>query len=282
MSYKPDENAWMAYLYDEMTGDEKEQMEQYLASSAEARKELESLYALRKMMGTVRDKEVIAPPIVIGETRQRFLWNSPAVKTVMSIAASLLLIILVGRIAGTEIAYSENELTINFGGSKKIDAILEQPSLTAQQVQDMINSSMNQNNLAIQASWSETEKKLDASVKNNLIRNSAKVNELVRQASNASQDEVRKYVAGLQADNQELVKDYFQLTSSQQKDYIEDLLVDFAQYLQQQRNNDLQTLQTRMSSIEQNTSVFKQETEQILASIISSGAVLPTNTTNKY
>jgi hypothetical protein len=76
------------------------------------------------------------------------------------------------------------------------------------------------------------------------------------------------------------VKDYFQLTTNEQQKYIESLLVDFSKYMQQQRNNDLQVLQTRLQNVEQNTTVFKQETEQILASIISSGA--PTSTIKNY
>jgi methionyl-tRNA synthetase len=76
-------------------------------------------------------------------------------------------------------------------------------------------------------------------------------------------------VSGLQAENMQLVKNYFQLTSSEQKQYIESLLVDFAKYLQQQRNDDLQVVQTQLNSLQQNTDIFKQETEQILTSIIS-------------
>jgi hypothetical protein len=103
----------------------------------------------------------------------------------------------------------------------------------------------------------------------------------VQQASKASQDDIRRFAASLQNENQELVKNYFQLTSNEQQKYIEGLLVDFSKYLQQQRNNDLNTLQTRLSSIEQNTTVFKQETEQILASIISSSNTT-TNPSKSY
>jgi hypothetical protein len=67
----------------------------------------------------------------------------------------------------------------------------------------------------------------------------------------------------------QLVKNYFQLTATEQKDYIENLLVDFSKYLQQQRTNDLQVVQTRLNTLEQNTGVFQQETEQILSSIIT-------------
>jgi hypothetical protein len=66
-----------------------------------------------------------------------------------------------------------------------------------------------------------------------------------------------------------MVKNYFQLTSTEQKQYIENLLVDFAKYLQQQRKDDLQVVQTQLNSIQKNTDIFKQETEQILTSIIS-------------
>ncbi|HEY0769633.1 MAG TPA: hypothetical protein VGD31_04810, partial [Sphingobacteriaceae bacterium] len=101
----------------------------------------------------------------------------------------------------------------------------------------------------------------------------------MKSASVATQEQIRNYVATMQAENMQQVKDYFQLTSTQQKEYIETLLVDFDKYLQQQRNNDLQLVQTRLHSIEENSNVFQQETEQILTSIISS--VGPQNTTEK-
>jgi hypothetical protein len=41
--------------------------------------------------------------------------------------------------------------------------------------------------------------------------------------------------------------------------------------MQQQRTSDMQVVQTRLNSLEKNTSVFKQETEQILSSIITNG-----------
>jgi hypothetical protein len=128
---------------------------------------------------------------------------------------------------------------------------------------------MGQNNIAMQASLKESQQKLSASVRQNLALNSRKLDQLMREAATASQEQIRQYVSGIQAQNMNQVKDYFQLTSTEQKKYIENILVDFAQYLQQQRNDDLQLVQTRMQSLEQNTNIFKQETEQILTSIIS-------------
>jgi hypothetical protein len=274
MSYKPDEKEWMAYLYGELEGEEKQRMDQYLFESAEAREEFEKFRYLRGMMSAVTDKEVIAPPIFVGETRRRFLWNTPYFNTIVSIAASLLLIIFVGKLINARVSISNNEFKLSFGEVKtqlvpeKVKTPLQ--NLTAEEVQQMINYSLDQNNLAMQSSLKESREKLNASIRQNLALNSDKLDQLMREAATASQEQIGQYVANIQTQNMNQVKDYFQLTSSEQKKYIEDILVDFAQYLQQQRNNDLQLVQTRLQSLEQNTNIFKQETEQILSSIISS------------
>jgi hypothetical protein len=275
MSYKPNENDLMAYLYGELEGSEKEAMDKYLFEHPEARLELERLQQMRSMLSHVKDKEVIAPPIFVGESRQRFIWNAPYLKTIVSVAASLLLIMLVGKISGMRIQYQESELRISFGGDQVVNdnaMTAAQPSLSslsAEDVQAMINSSLDRNNLAMQSTWKETQQQLDASITKNLAENSNKINKLVRDASVASQDQIRQYVSGMQTENLQLVKNYFKLSSDEQKQYIESLLVDFSKYLQQQRNDDLQVVQTRLNSIEKNTDVFKQETEQILSSIIT-------------
>ncbi len=284
MSYKPDERDFMAYLYNEMESPEKEKFERYLLENPEAQKNLAGFQRLHHMMGAVKDKEVIAPPIVIGDTTPRFNWNTPYIKTILSIAASLILIILVGRVAGIQASFANNEFKLSFGTPKETPAIKEEAPalLTAQEVQTMINSSLNENNVAMQANWKQTQEKLDASVRNNLAISSARINELVMQASTASQDQIRQFVAGMQSENSQVMKDYFQLTSTEQKKYIENLVVDFAKYLQQQRTDDLQLVQSRLNNLEQNTDMFKQETEQILSSIITSvgnnGTTNPVNT----
>lgn len=272
MNYKPDQKDWMAYLYGELEDQEKEKFDLYLLENAQARKELANYKSLRGMMASVEDKEVIAPQIVSSEGKQHFLWNAPYLKTVMSIAASLLLLMVIGKLTGTQLSIKDNEVKLSFGSPAEIKPIIDktmQASLTEAQVQQMINSSLQNNNIAITENWKQNEEKLTASIKKNLTLNSGKINQLIREASNASQDHINQYVSGIQTENMKQVKDYFQLTSSEQKKYIENLLVDFAQYLQQQRNNDLQVVQTRMNSIEKNTDHFKQETEQILTSIIT-------------
>ena len=272
MAYKVSEQDLMAYLYGELDGKEKEMVEQYLLENEDARLELEKLKQLRHALGQINDKEVIAPPIFVGDSRPPFIWNAPYFKTIVSIAASLLIIMLVGKFSGLQIGYAGNELRISFGKPAQQPQpvnVTPAQSLTSGEVQQMISASLQQNNIAMQETWAETQKKLDASIVKNLASNSAKIDDLVKASSSASQQQIRDFVSAIQAENVATVKSYFQLSSAEQKQYIESLLVDFAKYLQQQRNDDLQVVQTQLNSLQKNTDSFKQETEQILTSIIS-------------
>jgi len=280
MSYKPDESALMAYLYGELQGEEKRNVEKYLAENPEAMRNIQEMMGVRKILSVVEDKEVIAPPIVLDDFKQRYFWNTPYLKTVISIAASLMLLLVAGKVLDLRISVVDNVAQLSFGAPavKAVDPA--QPGLTAQQVQDMINNSVQSNNQIVQASWSESQKKIDASIRNNMAMNSNKFNDLVKEASKASEAQISGYVASLKNENQQLVKDYFKLTSNEQQKYIESLLVDFAKYMNQQRTSDLEAIQMRMVNMEQNTTLLKEETEQILASIISNSNT-PVNTNTK-
>jgi hypothetical protein len=272
MSYKPNEAAWMAYLYGEMESEERERMELYLAANANARLELENMKALQQMLRTVEDKEVIAPPIVVDNNKTRSLWDFPYAKTIVSIAASLLLIMVVGRLTDTSISSDDTGIHISFGSKVVTPPVDNTPMLTQTEVQDMINASLHQNNNTWEQNLTESRLKIDESIRKNLAannRNSERVDALVQQVASASNDQIAAYVASLQTENMRMMQDYMKLTTNEQKDYMENLLVDFSKYLQQQRNDDLRLLQTKITDVEQNNNLFKAETEQILTSLIS-------------
>jgi hypothetical protein len=270
MNYKPDEGTLISYLYGELSADEALKVQAYLQAHPEALKKLQALGDTKNILHQVQDKEVIAPPIFMDDAKVVSFWQNSYFKTMMSIAASLLFIMVAGRLLGTEINYSSGELKISFGGKKEQPTQLMQPSLTEDKVQEMIQSSLAKNNEVITTGWSEDQKKLSQSIRQNLDQNSKKIDALMKTASDASQEQVRGFVASLQNENLKLMKDYFQLSTTDQKKYTEGLLVDFSEYLKEQRRQDLMMLQTRVTSIEKNTDQFKQETEQILAGIISS------------
>lgn len=272
MKYEPDEKDWMAYLYGELDEHKRERIDQYLESHPGGRAKLEGFQELRRALSSVEDKEIIAPPVFIDGGKRRFLWNAPHFRMVLTIAASLLVIILAGKVTDTRISVSGDEFRLTFGETESLPAQAAKTDprgLTADQVQGMINTSLALNNRQVESTLVASQEKLDASIRKNLAENSGRIDGLMREVVAASRDQVRQYVSSMQAQNTQLVKDYFQLSSEEQKTYVEDILVDFTRYLQEQRSNDLQMVQTQINSLKQNTDVFRQETEQILTSIIS-------------
>lgn len=273
-SNTPSEADLIAYLYGELDEKERKGMENYFKEHPEALQHLQQLKDTLKFMSNIPDKEVIAPPVLEQQSGVRSLWQSPYFKIPMSIAASFVLILVAGKLLGPEINYSNGELSIQFGDKVEQQQIAQpvataSPMLSPEQVQEMINASLVQNNETISSAWEKQQSRLHQSIQANLQTNSQKVDDLIKTASLASQDQVRTFVASLQTENLQMMKDYLQLSSNDQKKYIEGLLVDFSKYLQEQRKQDITLFQTRMASIEQNTDQLKQETEQILASIIS-------------
>lgn len=254
MSYKPDESILISWLYGELDEVEKAKVEKYFQENPDELKKVQQLGGVKDIMSNVRDKEVIAPPLFMDDDVKVVpIWKTSSFRTIATIAASFLLIIVVGKVLGTEIRYNSGSVVISFG--KPVPA---EGGLTAMQVQQMIDESSSRNKEA-----------LDIAIEQSLANNTAKINDLVRQASNASKADIRNFVSSLQQDNLTQVHDYLQLSSADQRKYTDNLIVEFSKYLQEQRNQDLNMFQTRFSKLEQNTDDLKTETEQILASIVA-------------
>lgn len=268
MNYKPDEGTLMAYLYGELDAAETEKVEQYLQQHPQMREQLQQMNNVRKALSSLNDVEVIAPPVFVDHEQHSIpFWKAGYFKITMGIAASFLFLLVAARLIGPEVTYSNGELRISFNDAPK-NPVVEQ-LLTANEVQQMINTSLVKNNETIATNWEESNQKIQESLNKNLTTNSARIDKLISVASLASQDQVRTFVSGLQQENMKLMQDYFKLSSKDQQVYVENLLVDFTKYLNEQRKQDLILFQARLNNMEKNTDQFKQETEQILASIIS-------------
>jgi len=264
MSYKPDESVLISWLYGELDEVERAKVEKYFQENPDELRKMQQLSDAKDIIGNIRDKEVIAPPLFMDDDVKVIpIWRTNSFRTVATIAASFLLIIVVGRLLGTQVNYSNGSLVINFGKP----AVVEK--LTAMDVQRMIDESSTKNQQALESRLAENRTELDAAIRQTLAGNTTQINNLVKQASSASQTEIRNFVSTMQRDNLAQMRDYMQLSASDQRKYTDNLIVEFSKYLQEQRTQDLNIFQTRFSHLEQNTDELKTETEQILASIIS-------------
>jgi len=273
MSYKPrgprwpDESVLISWLYGELDEVEKAKVEKYFQENPDELRKMQHLGATKDIMSNIQDKEVIAPPLFMDDDVKVVpMWKTGSFRTIATIAASFLLIIVAARLLNTEVNYSNGELRISFG-KKAIEP--NAGGLTAMDVQLMIDESTKKSQEALDVRLAESRNELDVVIRQTLAGNTNQINELVRNASTASQTEVRNFVSTLQRENLAQMRDYMQLSASDQRKYTDNLIVEFSKFLQEQRTQDLNMYQTRFSRIEQNTDELKNETEQILASIIS-------------
>lgn len=259
MSYKPDEGVLISWLYGELDEAEKAKVEKYLQENPEKLKEMQQLRGVSNIMGNIQEKEVIAPPLFMDDdVKTVSFWRSNSFKTVMSIAASILFLIVAAKLLNLNANYSNNELRIGFGELKQQDVITNAPSLTPMEVQKMIDQS-----------YAKNQKALDSVINQTLASNTTQINEMVKKAASASQADIRNFVSTLHHDNLAQMRDYLALSVSDQRKYSDNLIVEFSKFLQEQRSQDLNMYQTRFSRLEENTDQLKTETEQILASLIS-------------
>ena len=192
---------------------------------------------------------------------------------------------MAGWLTNFHIQTDGNGVRFAFGEEKVIESVDAKPNLTNEEVQALINQSIASNATILEQKWIQQQEELKKSVNKNLARtasNNEKFDLLVQQVANASQTQVQAYMASMQQQNLKSMQEYLTLTSNDQKAYIEGLLVDFAKYLQQQRNDDLRLLQAKITDVEQTNNQFKAETEQILTSLISNnnGRTLPAGIRN--
>ena len=271
MSYKPDEGTWMAYVYGELSEEERAQMDAYLWAHPDEQQRVAELRSVRQWLRQAQDHEVIAPPIFVDDKKTSF-WQTAYWRMPMGLAAGILLVLMAAKLLNVSIRYEAQQLTIVFGEARGPKQSENVPAavLTSQQVQQMIDRSVSENRQQMTADWEQQQAALAQSIRANLASHNGRMDELVDQVSSASQDQIRTFVSSLKEENQRALKEYLTLSATEQKLYMENLLVDFSKYLTEQRNQDLALVQNRLLAVESNTHQFKQETEQILTSIIAS------------
>ena len=284
----------ISWIYGELDETERAKVEAFFAENPDELRKVQQVQSVRQVMSSVADKEVISPP-VIHDDQPRVLpiWKTSYFRMSMSIAASFILIIVAGKLLGTEVNLGNGELRVSFGGTKAHQVVGDPDSssgqanndhgqrnasdndqdLTQADVQDMINASIRSSEERVGQQLSATQARLDNTVRTALTASPSNMDSLANRLSRASESQVRAFVTDLRDENLQLMTQYLQLSSTEQRAYMENLLVDFSKWRQEQRSQDLQILLTRVNSIENNTNQLKEETEQILASIIANSGV---------
>ena len=245
----------MAYLYGELSEDEHKKVEAFLAGNEDARKGLEDMKATLSIMGQLKDREVdvptftfnnSAPVIVAGATS---FWRKS-----MAIAASIALLIFIGYLTKFNVSIGDQGFKMAFGTGET--------GYSKEEVQSMIAAAITENNNDLNQKLANTEAGLKQYVAE---ENHSLQSNLVQRVGNQSmsesdfENERQQYLAYLK----QLIED----SEATQKSYTDQVLTDFAIFLDIQRQNDMEVLQTRFNNLEDNTELNRYKTDQILSNL---------------
>ncbi len=235
----------MDYLYDEMEIREKVAFEAELAKNPALQAELEAIQSGKAIMGQLKDEEVSSPPFFQLHRNEK-TPQIQGLKWFMAVAASLILLLLAAKYSDLEISNTNGEFRMAFGQEKQPDETIKKA-----EVQELISGAL--------ASY---EEKLDA-------KRTEEMDKLLSANRTENKKLINNYLKAMVNSNTEMMQAYLKESNEQQQIYVENLLTDFAGYMEQQRKEDMDYLFAKMELMESDKELFKLETGQIINSLAS-------------
>ncbi len=247
MNYKPDKATLTSFIYGELSKEEQEKVKTYLADHPELKKEVEEIRSLQKFMGGFQDKEVVEPLFVLDDTPRIIVSGNRKldgfVKGTLAIAASIAVLILVGYFTSFSISTSAGGFHVSFGSFSP----QEQP--TAELNEESIKSWMQE---TLEASNENLINKING-VEYDLEAQSRQLTALRtvdKQSVNKMDEELLdSYVSQIKQENRDIIVNLLEVAGRDQKLYIDELMRDFANYVETKRQNDLKVIQAHLNSL---------------------------------
>lgn len=258
--------AIIDYLYGEMDHSEKKEFEQQMASDPDLMKEINALKSIRRDLNMLEDKEVMEPFSIWGHTRTGRIRSKNQRKSILlrpitAIAASLVLLMLVGFATNFSLSLDREGLHIGF---QKAEETGNQPSLTEIDVQRMLSEEIQKNNnlLLARMDGNTTSSRLSKLEKS--IQETQKLNDQM-----ITKEDLDQFVTDLEDRNGMLLQEYLLQASSQQQAYFKTMLTQFSEYLQDQRVEDLNMIQSELLQLNYTQTQQKIATDEVLAGLIT-------------
>lgn len=262
----------ITYLYDEMSTEERQQFEIAMENNPELKREFQNLKEMRKGLAQIQDKEVMEPFFLWGKQgsdswasmfkRRNLLMFKPFI----AVAASLVIVLLIGYLTNFTITYQDQSLYIGFN---KANTTGSEGSYTQEQVAAMVNAEIAKNNTYIFSKLTETENNIDTrfasleSKQNTLMTPSYAASDVV------TKKELDIFLSNVRSNNLKVLQTYLQSSSVQQQDYFQAVLTEFSDYMENQREEDLRLIRRSLITLQENQQTQKEETDQMLASILT-------------
>lgn len=242
MSYKPDESKLAEYLAGELSAEQNAKVKAYLEAHPSEKKELDEIQSMQQMMGKMGDKEVAAPSFVFEESPTIVIAKHRSVdrflKSSLAIAASISLLFLVGYFTNFSIAQNQDGLQVSFGNTLSNDGT----ELSKDEIKEWMQEALAENNGALLNQINEVKSDLDDSKNVQLASN---------QTTKATVDKqlVDQYINELRLANRDIIMGLLEDSELSQQEYLTGVMTDFANFMESQRQKDLDRIQLQFTSV---------------------------------
>ena len=244
MSYKPDESTLISFLYNELSREEEQKVKTYLASDTKAKKELDEIRHTMGIMGKLEDKEVEAPSFVYDKSAQVIIPDNTkqnnSWKSILAIAASISLLLIVGYLTRFNVS-NKDGFQISFGDQNSP----AENTLDEENLRSWMEQSLASNNELLLSRINEVEQSFDDKA-SQLNGNVNQVNYKI------DQELIDQYVDQISRENREIILSLLETSNRDQQKYLDEVLTDFANYVDQQRQNDFDWIQNQFTQIVNN------------------------------
>ncbi len=271
------ENPWEAisYLYGEMSEEEKSLFEAKLQQNPDLKEEVQALKATRSCLKGVKKIEEVPPlPNLISQEEKTALsqsqwWQSPWLQA----AVFAMAIMCTAALTGLNMRWNAHEgFSLQFGKSeKRQNPIAEQENSIALENQQALlqHSRLIQQILGVQQdSLAHQLSTFHTVMEKRIQRQMAQFASQRREVS-LSDEQFSSIRKELLRENYQLMTDLIEYGAEYQRSYNEQMLNEFAQYLDNQRSQDLQLISVALSDILQQNNIQQQETEILLGQLIN-------------
>lgn len=264
-------NDLIAYLYGEMSTEERLNFEREMDSNPELRNEFLELKQVRKGLSQLEDKEVMEPFFLWGRNGAKGRVNPLKRKSlilykpIIAVAASLVILLLVGYVTQFSISYQENQLYIGFNHPEKTQPV---NVLSEEQIRSLVRNEIGQNSRRILATMNDTENKVEARFATLESRQQQLSNQKLI-SNTATDKDLQEYYKQLQQANATLMENYLRNATVQQQEYFQTVMNQFTDYLQDQRKEDLRLIRRNLVNLKENQDQQQQETQLILAALLN-------------
>lgn len=253
MSYKPDEGTLAAYLYGELSKEEEAKVKDYLESNPEVKKEVDDAKDARSILGKLQDREVTAPSFVFDDSATVVVSRGGGgfntfLRSTIAIAASIALLMVTAYATKLNVNNQQGTFQISFGSSNgSTDTSVNEAEVKAwmQETLAMNNVDLINKINSLESDLGEQIKELDAVD----VSKSQFVNDKLDQRV------IDKYLSQLKAENRNIILNLMEVSTRDQKQYMDELMTDFAAFVQEQRRSDLELIEGTISRIANNSDI---------------------------